>query len=81
MNHQHPQLRFIIPPPGRCFSHCILIKILLSSLDIPAPWVRIHHTPYRILFTPRDSSLRIRGTSNIDIQKLNAPSFIIQYNI
>lgn len=74
MNHQHPQLRFIIAPPGRCFSHCILIKILLSSLDTPAPWVR---TPYIILFTPRDSSLRIRGTSNIDIQKLNAPSFII----
>jgi len=75
MNHQHPQLRFIIAPPGRCFSHCILIKISLSSLDIPAPWVR-KHTPYIILFTPRHSSLRIRETLNIDIQKLIAPSFV-----
>lgn len=30
MNHQHPQLRFIIAPSGSFFSHCILIKILLS---------------------------------------------------
>jgi hypothetical protein len=62
------------PPPGRCFSHCILIKNLLSGLDIPAPWVRAWHMhPMYILFyymyVTRFFEFKNERTSNVALFK------------